>query len=65
MLIGYLIKNEADWHEWKTCVKQVQGKPIVHVADFDPVNEARNPTGRSAIDEVELLSDDEDSSPAK
>lgn len=59
MLIGFLIQNEDDWVEWKRCVKHVQGKSIIHVADCHPANEIRDATGRSVIDEVELLSDED------
>lgn len=60
MLIGFLIKSQEDWIEWKRRVKHVQGKTIIHVADSYPAHEVRDATGRSAIDEVEPLSDDED-----
>lgn len=59
MLIGFLIQNEDDWIEWTRCVKHVQGKSIIHVADCHPANEMRDTSGRSAIDEVEPLSDDD------
>ncbi|OAA49519.1 Peptidase C54 [Metarhizium rileyi] len=59
MLIGFLIQNEGDWVEWKKCVKHVQGKSIIHVADCHPANEMRDASGRSVIDQVELLSDDD------
>lgn len=60
MLIGFLIRSEDDWLEWRRCVKHVQGKAIIHVAECDPTTEG--PTGQrgAAIDEVELLSDDDD-----
>lgn len=60
MLVGFLIRTEEDWFEWKRCVKHVQGKSIIHVADCDPANENRNASGRSVIDEVEPLSDEEE-----
>lgn len=52
MLIGFLIRSEEDWRDWRRCVKHVQGKAIIHVAD-------RNPMMGGAIDEVETLSDDD------
>ncbi|KAG5984857.1 hypothetical protein E4U55_002936 [Claviceps digitariae] len=60
MLVGFLIQNEQDWFEWKRCVKHVQGKSIIHVADQHPANEQQNTSGRSVFDEVESLSDDEE-----
>ncbi|KAM0478311.1 hypothetical protein ACHAPX_005501 [Trichoderma viride] len=59
MLIGFLIRTESDWTEWRQCVENVQGKNIIHVADHEPVlysGEGRD----GAVDEVELLSDDDD-----
>lgn len=59
MLIGFLIKDDDDWDNWKDSVKFVQGKAIIHVADHDPARGM--PSEREgAIDEVETLSDDED-----
>lgn len=58
MLIGFLIQDEEDWDEWASGVKHVQGKPIINVADYDPL--ARGSGEReAAIDEVETLSDDD------
>lgn len=60
MLIGFLIQNEEDWADWRRCVKHVQGKAIIHVADHDPTTRGAMEGRMSAIDEVEPLSDDED-----
>ncbi|KAF9887109.1 Cysteine protease atg4 [Aspergillus nanangensis] len=56
MLIGILIKDEADWWDWKKRVGTTDGKPIIHV-----LNEMqRSPQGREeALDEVEALDDAE------
>lgn len=56
MLIGFLIRNEADWKDWKQRVRSAPGKPIIHILAGDaPVNEGH---GReSALDEVEALDD--------
>lgn len=60
MLIGFLIRSEDDWVEWRRCVKHVQGKAIIHVADRDPTLQGTGADGRKgAIDEVEPLSDDD------
>ncbi|KAK3984041.1 putative cysteine protease ATG4 [Cladorrhinum sp. PSN332] len=59
MLIGFLIKDEDDWDLWKSSVKHVQGKAIVSVLPHDP--ERGMGLGRAeAIDEVETLSDEDD-----
>lgn len=31
MLIGFLIKDDADWADWKDRVRSTPGKPIVHI----------------------------------
>ncbi|KAJ4387977.1 Cysteine protease atg4 [Gnomoniopsis smithogilvyi] len=59
MLIGFLIKDEDDWDNWKDSVKFVQGKAIVNVSDYDPAR-ATSSEREAAIDEVEALSDDDD-----
>ncbi|UNI17322.1 Cysteine protease atg4 [Purpureocillium takamizusanense] len=60
MLIGFLIRSEEDWSDWRRCVKHVQGKAIIQVADCDPVTQAPLGQRRAAIDEVEPFSDEED-----
>jgi cysteine protease ATG4 len=59
MLIAFLIRSEDDWADWRRCVKHVQGKAIIHVADHDPVLLGAAEGRQGAIDEVEILSDDE------
>ncbi|KAJ4255071.1 Cysteine protease atg4 [Fusarium torreyae] len=59
MLIGFLIRSEDDWHNWKRCVKHVQGKSIIHVAERNAVLGGSSEGRESAIDEVETLSDDD------
>lgn len=59
MLIGFIIRSEKEWEEWRCGINYVQGKAIIHVADHDPMLQNK-PEGREgAIDEVELLSDDD------
>ncbi|KAL2694623.1 Cysteine protease atg4 [[Neocosmospora] mangrovei] len=60
MLIGFLIRSEDDWQNWKRCVKHVQGKSIIHVADRSALLGGSSEGRESAIDEVETLSDDDD-----
>jgi len=61
MLIGFLIKSEDDWQDWRRGIKHVQGKSIIYVSDRDPTLGGKHGTeGRDgAIDEVETLSDDD------
>ncbi|KAI1181047.1 cysteine protease atg4 [Nemania sp. FL0916] len=57
MLIGFLIRDEEDWRDWRRSVKHVQGKAIIHVSDHDPVAQMSEHGG--VLDRVEILSDDE------
>ncbi len=59
MLIGFLIKDEDDWDTWKSAVKHVQGKSIITVSPHDPVR-GMGSVRAGAIDEVETLSDEDD-----
>ena len=55
MLIGFLIKDEEDWNDWKRRVVSVQGQPIVYVLDRAQPGHGQ---GRSeALDEVEAFDD--------
>jgi cysteine protease ATG4 len=56
MLIGFLIRDEEDWKDWRRSVKHVQGKAIIHVSDHDPVAQM----SERDIAGVETLSEDED-----
>lgn len=58
MLIGFLIRDEEDWRDWRRSVKHVQGKAIIHVSDHDPVAQMNEHGG--VLDKVEILSDDDD-----
>lgn len=60
MLIGFLIRSEQDWADWRRSVNHVQGKAIIHVSDRDPVLYGSAEGREGAIDEVEPLSDDDD-----
>ncbi|KAI3319963.1 hypothetical protein HD806DRAFT_255233 [Xylariaceae sp. AK1471] len=61
MLIGFLIRDEEDWRDWRRSVKHVQGKAIIHVSDHDPVAQMNE----RDIEGVETLSDDDDSEAMK
>ncbi|KAL5361888.1 hypothetical protein BJX96DRAFT_153010 [Aspergillus floccosus] len=56
MLIGFLIKDESDWHDWQARATSTQGKPIIHIASSEM---QLYPQGREeALDEVEALDED-------
>jgi cysteine protease ATG4 len=56
MLIGFLIKDEEDWMDWKTRIQRSPGKPIVHIF---PGQQAQHGEPRAeALDEVEALDSD-------
>lgn len=38
MLIGFLIKDEQEWRDWRAGVKHVQGRPVISVLDTNPMN---------------------------
>ncbi|KAI0881008.1 cysteine protease ATG4 [Annulohypoxylon maeteangense] len=58
MLIGFLIRDEEDWRDWRRSVKHVQGKAIIHVSDHDPTAHMHESGG--PIDEVQTLSDEDE-----
>ncbi|RCI11710.1 hypothetical protein L249_7437 [Ophiocordyceps polyrhachis-furcata BCC 54312] len=58
MLIGFLIRSHDDWQEWRRCTKHVQGKAVIHVADRALTTPAFGSQTRTAIDDVQALSDD-------
>ncbi|EHY58296.1 Cysteine protease atg4 [Exophiala dermatitidis] len=60
MLIGFLIKDEADWEDWKRRIKEVKGKAIVHVYDREPPVPGETKERKEAVDEVETFDDDDD-----
>jgi cysteine protease ATG4 len=60
MLVGFLIRDEDDWLNWRRDVRHVQGKAIISVADHDPMIQGMGSQRDEAIDEVETLSDDDD-----
>jgi len=60
MLIGFLIRDEADWDDWKASIGKAKGRPLVFISG-QAQNMIGSPVERaSAIDEVESLSDDDD-----
>ncbi|KAL8640192.1 MAG: hypothetical protein Q9228_002858 [Teloschistes exilis] len=61
MLIGFLIRDEEDWYKWRKSVTEVQGKPVIHVADKEPLIHVRDAECQSAMDDVETFDDEDDS----
>ncbi|RDA90093.1 hypothetical protein CP533_4693 [Ophiocordyceps camponoti-saundersi (nom. inval.)] len=59
MLVGFLIRSQDDWQEWRRCTKHVQGKAIIHVADHALTTLTSASQAGAAIDEVQALSDDD------
>ena len=60
MLLGFLIRTRQDWNDWRMRVTEVQGKPVVHVADKEPSMIGQVAERPEAVDEVETLDDDDD-----
>ncbi|KAK4916833.1 hypothetical protein LTR28_013368, partial [Elasticomyces elasticus] len=60
MLIGFLIKDEADWEDWKHRLKEVKGKAIVSVFDKEPPIPGETKERKEAVDEVETFDDEEE-----
>ncbi|KAL8849456.1 MAG: hypothetical protein Q9221_005538 [Calogaya cf. arnoldii] len=59
MLIGFLIRDRDDWDDWRGRVTEVPGKPVVHVADKEPMMIGQVAERPGAVDEVETLDDDD------
>jgi cysteine protease ATG4 len=55
MLIGFLIKNDDDWADWKSRVQSSAGKPIVHI--FPGQKPEHGEARAEAVNEVEVLDD--------
>lgn len=56
MLIGFLIKDEDDWTDWKRRIASTEGQAIIHIFSM----EAGSSSGHEregALDEVEALDD--------
>ena len=59
MLIGFLIKDKRVWDSWRGAISEANGKPVVHVADTEPTLHCQSTERASAVDDVEILDDDE------
>ena len=58
MLIGFLIRDENDWEDWKRRIREVKGKSIVQVYEREPPAPGTKER-KEAVDEVETFDDDE------
>lgn len=62
MLVGFLIKDEDDWIDWKERItslgKNNGGKAIVHIFNTETVT-TPSTEREGALDEVEALDDSE------
>ena len=59
MLIAFLIKDEEDWKSWREAIGTASGKQVVHVADEEPSLHGHGAVRTSAVDDVEILDEDE------
>ncbi|KIX01082.1 uncharacterized protein Z518_10148 [Rhinocladiella mackenziei CBS 650.93] len=60
MLIGFLIKDEGDWEDWKRRIKEVKGKAVVSVFDKESSAQGETNGRKEAVDEVETFDDEDD-----
>ncbi|KAL8663288.1 MAG: hypothetical protein Q9202_004037 [Teloschistes flavicans] len=60
MLIGFLIRDEEDWYRWRKSVTEVQGKPVIHVADKEPLIHGQDAERQCAVNDVETFDDEDD-----
>ena len=59
MLIAFLIRDQADWEEWRRGISSVRGKAVIYIAKSECV---LHPAAEreEAIDEVESFDENED-----
>jgi len=60
MLIGFLIRSEEDWKQWREDVSSAPGKAVIHIADRNPVSPDLGRERDAAIDEVESVDEEEE-----
>lgn len=65
MLMSFLIRDEADWEDWKRRLNEVPGKKIVNVYAKEPPVPGVTHERESAVDEVETFDDEDDESDNK
>ncbi|KAI5306556.1 Cysteine protease atg4 [Ascosphaera pollenicola] len=60
MLLGFLVKDENDFREWKDEICSAKYKTIIHVSDNQPsLSTTQYVLREDAVNEVEALDDDE------
>lgn len=59
MLMSFLIRDEADWEDFKKRINEVRGKKIVNIYPKEPPVPGQTTERKEAVDEVETF-DDED-----
>ena len=60
MLMGFLIRDENDWEDFKRRVNEVRGKKIVNVYAREPPVPGQTAERKEAVDEVATFDDEED-----
>lgn len=60
MLIGFLIKDESDWNDFKRRLGEVKGKSIVNLYEKEPPVPGQTRERKEAVDEVETFDDEDD-----
>jgi cysteine protease ATG4 len=59
MLIGFLIKDESDWDDFKRRLRETKGKAIVNVFEKEPPVPGETKEREEAVDEVLSFDDEE------
>ena len=60
MLIAFLIRDEADWRNWRLAISESQGKSVVRVTDTEPTYHGKGAERAGAVDEVDTFDDEND-----
>lgn len=58
MLLGFLVRDDADWVDWKRRIADVRGKAIVRVHEKAPPGGGERKEREGAVDEVETFDDE-------
>lgn len=59
MLMGFLIRDEADWEDFKRRINEVRGKKIVNIYAREPPVPGQSTERKEAVDEVQTFDDEE------
>ena len=59
MLLGFLIRDQTEWIEWRKAIEASPGKAVVHIADTEPALYGQDVERRTALAEVETFDDEE------